>query len=102
MSVERIRAIDFTVPLQKEELTLVEAKTDRRDGINFWSYINIFAVDSWIACCIMLTCVSLGFWAVAKSGLEELHGPTDSESFTLLNGIALTIMGFMLLTYPLR
>ena len=88
--------MDFSVPLLREEITLIAPITKGHQDVQLWVYVEIFPVIAWAVLAVMIFCSAIGF--LLLSG----HASEDSEKFTLLHGLAATSLLFIQLDYPLQ
>jgi hypothetical protein len=95
---ERNEVVDFSIPLIADKSTLnIPVTTSQATRI--WVYLEIFPVETWSVCTAMLLGIALGFIVINGSGENVLHSSSDPESFSFLNGVALSILMLMQLDY---
>ncbi len=58
----------------------------------FWVYVDIFPVRTWLVCAAMIAALAVGFYLISRSGCYDFG---DSEDFTLFDSVAMN--GLMVL-----
>ena len=100
VSEERSKVIEFGIPLLSEVITLVspplKPKTDP------WIYLEIFPKPAWYVCGAMVTIISVCFVTINHSGINYLHHSHDSEKFTIVNSISLSMTFFRQIYYDIN
>jgi ABC-type amino acid transport substrate-binding protein len=95
-TVEREKAICFTIPVQYDTITLI-APQEEGHAPQFWVYTHIFSINSWIALTGIIMATCLGFFVL--SGVNYFHKSDDSEEFSIENSVALSILMLYQLSY---
>ncbi len=97
-TLERDDFIDFTVPLLRDEMTLiapVELITNAKADVQLWVYVQIFPISAWILVALVVLVFTIGFLSLSGHIVE------DPEEFTWLNGLAASGLLFIQQGYPL-
>ncbi len=97
---ERAEAVDFTVPLQEEGMTLI-AKTNQGQSTQFWVYLEIFPIHVWIVILAMLFALAVGLYVISRIGGRRFHSANDSEMFTFLSSLAASGLLVLQMNYNL-
>ena len=103
LSVTEARAsvVTFSRSFSKQEMTLVSAANIESE-VNLWLYIEIFPHNAWHVCCAMVMSISTCFTVINYSGINYMHGKSDSEKFTILNGLGLSLTFFRQIYYDVN
>ena len=96
LTLERSAAMDFTIPLMREEITLISSVAEVKQKLQVWVYVNIFPVIVWVVTAMVALCSALGLFFTSG------HFREDSEKFTFLNSLAATLLFFIQMDYPLE
>ena len=94
----RWRVVPFGRAIAQETVTLISA-SNGKEGANPWIYIEIFPYNAWYLCCGIVMIISTCFYAMNYSGINLMHDHFDSENFTLLNGLGLSLTFFRQIYY---
>ncbi len=86
---ERDAVVDFTIPMGKEGSTLIAKKT-KGVTTQFWVYLEIFPVHTWVIINAFVIAFGIAFLVISISGMNRFHSPDDSEAFSLLNSLAVS------------
>ena len=96
----RKTAIDYTIPLFWEYMTLI-APRGQKNQINYLVYVEIFPFFVYMITFTFVLSFASTFFLISRSGVDELHSQPDSERFGFINGIGLSMMLLMQLTYQI-
>ena len=100
ISKSRKTVIDYTIPLFWEYMTLI-APRGQKLQLNYLVYLEIFPMYAHgILFTGVLSFASI-FFLISQSGIDSLHRKPDSEQFGFTNGIGLSMMFLMQLTYKI-
>ena len=99
-TLERSECVQFTIPLIREVATLIAPAT-KGSATNFWVYKDIFPNEVWIACAATLLAAASGFALMRACGVDRFHVSSDSEKFTLLNGLGVSGLMLLQLSYDI-
>ncbi len=74
----RANAVDFSIPLMKEDMTLIAPRSDGKLN-QFWVYLEIFPTDTWIIVTVVVLALSAGYcmsnaYGPANQPMDELQG----------------------------
>ena len=94
----RQRVVEFSSAIAEEVVTLVAAPSGETEA-NSWIYFEIFPYSVWYLCCGMMLILSTFFYMVDSTGINVLHGQFDSEKFSFMNGMGLSLMFFRQIYY---
>ena len=97
-TMERDKVTSFSITLM-EELSTLAAPVSTTPATHVWVYMDIFPNIIWAICGIMLFTIAVSFTVINASGVNRLHYPTDSEQFDIINGIGVTMLFFLQLSY---
>jgi hypothetical protein len=61
--------------------------------------MDIYPLVVWYVCMGSILTIALGYTVISFSQVNDFHAPDDSEDFTFFNGVALTILCFLQLSY---
>ena len=61
--------------------------------------MDIFPIESWFVIIAMIICVSVGLYVTCAVGINAFHRVEDSEDFTVINSLALSVMLLIQLSY---
>ncbi len=89
-TVARSRAIDFTVPIYPDRLTLVEPVHGSNGGSNaprIWVYLDIFTSSTWLVIIASLFAFAALFQVIRLLGSDRFHRDRDPEAFLLHNSL---------------
>jgi ABC-type amino acid transport substrate-binding protein len=95
---DRNKVVEYAVPLERDVATLVSPSV-KGQATNVWVYMDIFPNRAWFVCGLMLLLISAGFVIIEKTGMNNFHRFSDSESFTMLNSAALSALLLFQLSY---
>jgi hypothetical protein len=95
---DRNKVVEYAVPLERDVATLVSPSVQGQ-ATNVWVYVDIFPNTTWFLCGAMLLVISAGFVIIEKTGMNKFHSFSDSESFAILNSVALSALLLFQLTY---
>ena len=101
MTRERKRVVSFSRAIMEEEVTLSAGPTIELEA-NPWIYVAIFPDITWFVCFVMVMSISICFLLVNASGLNYMHGKLDSEPFTIVNGLGLSLTFFRQIYYDVN
>ena len=93
-------AITCSFPLMDNEATLIAPVTETRIA-NVWAYLDIFTNQSWSLCITLIIILAVLFTVLNASGTNYLHNVDDSENFNLINGLGLSMLYLMQLSYDI-
>ena len=98
----RREAVTFGRAFSKQIMTLVSSPNNIASDTNTWIYIEIFPRDALCVCCAMIMSISTCFAVIHYSGVNYMHAKWDSENFTVLNGLGLSLTFFRLIYYDVN
>lgn len=103
LSVTQARGnvVSFSSAIAEEVVTLVSGPNIEPDT-NPWIYVEIFPNSVWYVSCAMIICISICFVAIDYSGMNSMHDKFDSEKFTLMNGLGLSLTFFRQIYYDVN
>ena len=87
---ERSKVIQFSIPLIKEEVTLLAPRIGDTSS-QFWVYLEIFPLESWIVCITVFITISFCHIGVEARGDEVLVPMRLLNSFAV-NGLYLLLL----------
>ena len=94
----RQRVVKFSSAIAEEIVTLVAAPSGETEA-NSWIYFEIFPYSAWYLCSGMILVLSTCFYVVDSTGINVLHGQFDSEKFSIINGLGLSLTFFRQIYY---
>ena len=95
---ERDSAVTYSITLLEGRATLIAPAT-KEHGHNIWAYLELFTAPSWVVCGSMVTTIAIAFTIINASGANNLHGSDDSESFNIINGLGVSMLMLIQLSY---
>ena len=98
MTKEREAVISFGKTIIDVVATLVQAPITAYDA-NPWIYVKILPYTAWYIISAMILSISTCFFIINRSGITNMHDIFDSEKFTLINGLGLSLTFFRLIYY---
>ncbi len=98
-NLERSGAIDFTVPLYPEKITLIGPSRVTTPQVHVWVYRDILSVASWAILCVVGVTLAVGFVVQTWYKMESFHGTAEPERFGLTNALALVVLMTWKLNY---
>ncbi len=98
-TVSRAPYVDFSRRLVTTSKTLIAALDSSRRAAQFWVYLEIFPIETWITCLALAMAIAGGFFAIEKSASNRFHQTSDSEKFTFLSSIAAAFLPLLQLAY---
>ena len=97
----RGKVVSFGRTIDETVLTLTSAPSVYSEA-NPWVYVEALPQTAWCVCCVMVIGMSSCFVMINNFGISYLHDKLDSEKFTFLNGIALSLTLFRLIYYNIN
>ena len=97
----RGRVVTFGRAIAENVVTLISAATIKPEA-NPWIYIEVFPHTAWCVCCGMVISISTCFAIINNSGLNYMHDKFDSEKFTIMNGLGLSLAFFRQIYYDVN
>ena len=97
----RQRVVKFSSAIAEEVVTLVAPPSGETE-VNSWIYFEIFPYSAWYICSGMILVLSTCFYVVDSTGINVLHGQFDSEKFSFMNGMGLSLMFFRQIYYNIN
>ena len=98
---ERGNVTTFGIALQEDEITLMLSQTAGPE-VHPWIYLDIFPQITWGICGAMALSIAICFALINYSGINHLHKTQDSERFTVLNGLGLSLTFFRQIYYDIN
>ena len=98
VSEARARVVTASRAIADGILTLVSASTTEPDA-NPWIYVEIMPKTAWYIICGMVISFSTCFVMIDNSGISCLHDKFDSEKFSMMNGLGLSLTFFRQIYY---
>ena len=98
---ERGAVVTFSRTIAREEMKLASAPTMGPKS-QPWIYLEIFPHSVWYFNCAVVISVSTCFFIVNHSGINYMHDTLDSEKFTMLNGLGLSLTFFRQIYYNVK
>ena len=95
---ERAQVITFGMGLVEEKITLIAAQNVGPQA-NPWIYLEIFPNTVWYVSGVLVVVTALCFYTINHFGINYMHHSHDSEKFTLLNGLGLSMTFFRQIYY---
>ena len=89
MTKERRKVVTFSRTIMNDELTLITAVEEQ--NANPWIYIDIFPHSAWYLSFAMVIGIAICFAMIHHSGLNYMHNQYDSENFTIMNGVGVSL-----------
>ena len=86
----RAKVVSFGRVMAEQQVTLVSAPNIGPEA-NPWIYIEILPNTAWYVMCSMVISISLCFAIINHSGINYMHDKFDSEKFTILNGLGVSL-----------
>ena len=96
----RRKVVTFGRAIAEDIVTLISAPT--AEEANPWIYFEIFPHTAWYVCCCMVISISTCFALINYSGLNYMHDKFDSEMFSIMNGIGLSLTFFRQIYYDVN
>ena len=97
----RARAVTFGRAIEEVEWTLISGDSAVPD-VNPWIYFEVFPASAWFLSSVIVICISICFAITNYSGINIMHDKFDSESFTILNGLSLSLTFFRQIYYEVK
>ena len=98
---DRAVVTTFSTPLAEEKSTLMSLRT-RAAEVDPWIYLDIFPHSAWYLSGATVVSIAVCFVIMNCSGINYMHDTLDSEEFTLLNGLGLSLTFFRQIYYEVR
>ena len=98
----RCSVVTCGTAFSKQVMTLVSSSSNIESEANPWIYVEIFPHGAWYVCCAVIMSISTCFAVINYSGINYMHGKFDSENFTILNGLGLSLTFFRLIYYDVN
>ena len=95
----RHKVIDYTIPIFAKNSLTLWAPLGKGVQLNYTAFIDIFPVNVWILIAASFIILAIAFYIINTSGVNKFHEYSDSESFGLLNSIALSVILAIQLSY---
>ena len=89
---ERNQAIDYTKPIFPKDSVTLHAPLGKGEGLNYSAFVNTFPIVVWILIAASFLILAIAFYIISTSGINKFHDDSDSESFGLLNSLALSVI----------
>lgn len=100
-TIERTKVTTFGRAFELEEFTLMSPQaTEQEPHID--AYLRIFPSTVWCIICAMLITFGAFFVAINYCGINYLHDLNDSEEFTFLHGMGLSLTFFRQIYYNIN
>ena len=96
---ERNHVIDYTKPIFPKDSVTLYAPLGKGEGLNYSAFVNTFPINVWILIAASFLILSIAFYIISISEINHFHEDTDSESFGLLNSMALSVILAIQLSY---
>ena len=90
MTEERQMVVDFSNVIDESSITLLTT-TNLEPQANRWVHAEIFPETAWYVSLAMVTGISMCFAIINYSGINNMHKQFDSEHFTILNGLGVSL-----------
>ena len=97
----RARVVTFGTVIAEGVVTLISASTSKPEA-NLWIYLEIFPNTVWYVICAMAIGMSTCFSIINYSGINSMHDKFDSEKFTIINSLGLTLTFFRQIYYDVN
>ena len=94
----RGRVVNFGSVIAEGEVTLI-SMSNKDPVANPWIYIEVFPHSVWYVICAIVVIITTCFTLINYSGTNYLHEKLDSERFTMINGLGLTLTFFRQIYY---
>ena len=96
---ERNQVIDYTKPIFPKDSVTLHAPLGKAEGLNYSAFLNIFPIHVWILIAVSFLILAIAFYIISASEINHFHEDSDSESFGLLNSMALSVILIIQLSY---
>ena len=93
---DRDSAVTFGITLLEGRFSLIAPAT-KVWAINMWAYLEIFSIPSWAMCGFMVIAVAIVFTIL--NAAYHIQGAGDSEPVNLINGMGLSMLMLLQLSY---
>ena len=97
----RGKVVSFSRAISEEIVTLMSASNGEPDA-NPFIYFEIMPQNAWYVLCVMVTSISTCFVIINYSGMNNMHDKFDSEKFTMINGLGLSLTFFRQIYYDVN
>ena len=97
---ERNEVIEYSLPIERDIDTLM-IRAPRGTAMNFWAYVDIFMLVSWIGVALTTLALAAAFVCLQFLGKENFHSRSDSENFKFFHALALVVLVTIQREYPL-
>ena len=97
----RMNVVAFSRAIAHEVITLISAPNVEREA-NPHIYIEIFPHTVWYVICGLVLSISTCFAITNYSGKNNMHDKFDSEKFTIMNGLGLSLTFFRQIYYDVN
>ena len=95
----RHKVVDYTIPIFARNSLTLWAPQGKGLQLNYTAFIDIFPVNVWVLIATSFLILAMAFYIISTSGVNKFHENSDSESFGLLNSMALSVILAMQLSY---
>ena len=99
-TIERSRAISFSITLKEEVATLATPFTSGMVP-QFWIYVELLPITAWVACFAMVIGIACGFTIINTAGMNHLHDDC-SHDFNIIHGIGVSLMFLRQIYYDIN
>ena len=100
-TIERANVTTFGKAFELEEFTLLSPHSTKKKA-DFNKYHYMFPNSVWCLICAMIFTFASIFATMNYCGLNYMHDASDSEEFTLINGICLILTFFRQIYYNVQ
>ena len=95
----RQQVVDYTIPIFAKNSLTLWAPLGKGVQLNYTAFVDIFPVNVWILIAVAFLILAIAFHIISSSGINKFHRQTDTESFGLLNSMALSVILAIQLSY---
>ena len=95
----RHKVIDYTIPIFAKDSVTLWAPLEKRRQLNYTAFVNTFDIVVWILIASSFLILAIAFYIISSTGANKFHDSSDSESFGILNSMALSVILAIQLSY---
>ena len=95
----RHTVVDYTIPIFAKAALTLWAPLGKGRMLNYTAFVDIFEINVWIVIATSFLILAIAFYIISTSGVNKFHEYQDSESFGLLNSMALSVILAIQLSY---
>ena len=95
----RQQVVDYTIPIFAKNSLTLWAPLGKGVQLNYTAFVDIFPINVWVLIAVAFLILAIAFHIISSSGINKFHRQTDTESFGLLNSMALSVILAIQLSY---